>query len=956
MVGRTAEADRVWQAVASAERGDPSFVVIEGEAGIGKTRLAAELVARLGARREPALVLSGHGIAVPSGELPFGLLSELLRDLSHRVGLEQLRALLGSEAYALAGLVPALDVGAVRPGPVDRTAVFGTTVDLLRQLSQDRLVVVWLDDLQWSDEASLDVFEYVGRVVHQGRLLLLTTVRLSNPGDDPFSRRLAELHALPRSHVVRLDRLKDEEVAEQVRHLLASDVRPDAVARICRLSDGVPFLAEELVASGAAAESRLPSSVRRLVLTRLPELSADARDVIDAAVVGEGHVHHRLLLRASGMTPSRFEAAITPCIEAGIVEVSDDGDRYGFRHALMREVLEQAMHPSRRIQWHERWATALSEAFAPIPANQAAILVARHWDAAGADDAAWRSAIAAAHAASQLGAPAQEAELWEQAFRLWPPGVEHMDGVTLGEVAVKKVRAMLFAAQFDDVLRWARSALESGVEDAALELWFRLVEQWSGGLIAAPTATLPTPEEAPEMIERLAAMGTSWPTMDAIDGIWHSFPQLHTDLFDRVDGLLDQMAHELGDDHMIRGIMRHRAMHALETGHADVALRHVHAELEHARLRSPLDLRIAQANLARVLLASGAAARAVEFGSASLATFDAPEAAPFLWTALAMHQGRGLLALGRLDEATTLIDRAIEVAGHDVALRGMVVPLWIKARARSGEDAAAALADLERVSSTQVLTDGVWSWHWTGYADVALASGDISLIERQRPMLTTEVLVPASDWAWEPILNGLRAMITPLAGGPPVTAEIAPSFEAAAVLNRHGDLGLAWSREVAALAARAAGTDDSQAWRDAADAWSHIAYPFDEAICRLRFGECLLREGDRTAATRELALALSIAERQSAVPLIEAILRMRRLGRLNLDQHRDGAGGGVGLTPREVEVLGLVAVGRTNNQIAEELYLSPKTVSVHVSRILTKLGASNRTEAVNLARSVGVIP
>ena len=86
MVGRTVELDRLGRVVAAAQRGEPAFVVIEGEAGIGKTRLASELIARLEAGREPPLVLRGHGVVVPSGELPFGLLSEVLRDLCHQTG------------------------------------------------------------------------------------------------------------------------------------------------------------------------------------------------------------------------------------------------------------------------------------------------------------------------------------------------------------------------------------------------------------------------------------------------------------------------------------------------------------------------------------------------------------------------------------------------------------------------------------------------------------------------------------------------------------------------------------------------------------------------------------------------------------------------------------------------------------------------------------------------------
>ncbi len=453
MVGRDVELDRLLRVVADADHGHPRFVVVEGEAGIGKTRLTSELIARLPHGSDTALVLHGHGMVLPTGELPYGLLSEVVRDLTHRLGVDHVAGLLGSETEALADLVPSL--GAVeRPArPVDRAAVFGATAGLLRRLASDRLVVLWIDDLQWADTASLDVVEYVGRVATDTRLLILATVRVSGTTDDPFSGRLAALHELPRGDVVRLDRLSHQEIAAQVRHLVADESPdPGLVERVCRLSDGIPFLTEELVSSGVATTSGLPSSVRHLVLTRLPDLSVEARDVIDAAVVGEGHVHHRLLQRACGLDVARFSEAIGPSIDAGILEVSPDRQRYRFRHALLQEAVDQAMHPGRRVHWHERWARTLADGATPLSAHEAAILIAQHWSAAGDDPEALRSALDGARAAAQLSAAKQEAELWQRALTLWPAAAVDVHGVTRGELAVRSARALLFSAQFDELL------------------------------------------------------------------------------------------------------------------------------------------------------------------------------------------------------------------------------------------------------------------------------------------------------------------------------------------------------------------------------------------------------------------------------------------------------------------------------------------------------------------------
>ena len=124
MVGRDVELDRLLRVVADADHGQPRFVVIEGEAGIGKTTRG-----RAGRATRPS-VRDGSGpsrarLALPTGELPFGLLSEVVRDLTHRLGTDRVADLLGSEAETLAALVPSLGDVERPSGPVDRAAVFG---------------------------------------------------------------------------------------------------------------------------------------------------------------------------------------------------------------------------------------------------------------------------------------------------------------------------------------------------------------------------------------------------------------------------------------------------------------------------------------------------------------------------------------------------------------------------------------------------------------------------------------------------------------------------------------------------------------------------------------------------------------------------------------------------------------------------------------------------------------
>lgn len=150
---------------------------------------------------------------------------------------------------------------------------------------------------------------------------------------------------------------------------------------------------------------------------------------------------------------------------------------------------------------------------------------------------------------------------------------------------------------------------------------------------------------------------------------------------------------------------------------------------------------------------------------------------------------------------------------------------------------------------------------------------------------------------------------------------------------------------------------------DAAAVWLAVAARFDElgivfpaAYGRFRAGEALLRAGDRTAADGVVQQAAAVARSLGAVPLLALIDQLVARGRLGTERAGDEAGAddGLGLSTREREVLRLVAAGRTNREIAEELFISPKTASVHVSNILAKLGVSGRVEAAAVAHRVGL--
>jgi predicted ATPase len=148
--GRDDELRQLLALADKARSGESISILVHGEAGVGKTRLVSDLGA--GLREQGDLVFAGHGVHLAGGEVPFGVLTESLRDLVRALGVDLVRGALGADAEHLAPLVPALRSGSRRE--TDRARVISATADLLEALAAERLVCWVVEDLQWTDTAT----------------------------------------------------------------------------------------------------------------------------------------------------------------------------------------------------------------------------------------------------------------------------------------------------------------------------------------------------------------------------------------------------------------------------------------------------------------------------------------------------------------------------------------------------------------------------------------------------------------------------------------------------------------------------------------------------------------------------------------------------------------------------------------------------------------------------------
>jgi DNA-binding CsgD family transcriptional regulator len=170
----------------------------------------------------------------------------------------------------------------------------------------------------------------------------------------------------------------------------------------------------------------------------------------------------------------------------------------------------------------------------------------------------------------------------------------------------------------------------------------------------------------------------------------------------------------------------------------------------------------------------------------------------------------------------------------------------------------------------------------------------------------------------------------------------------------------AFARQVAAEQARQRGSGDRATWRSVAEAWQLAHQPYREAYARLREAEAAARAGRREQAARALAACQKLARQLPAPPLLALSEELGRRARLTRPPSTPASSAAAAarfdLTDRELEVLALLTQGDSNRQIARALFISDRTVAVHISRILSKLGVRNRTEAATIGARLGLTP
>ncbi|MFC8820091.1 ATP-binding protein [Streptomyces rochei] len=969
LVGREDELARLTGVLERARAGEARAVLIAGDAGVGKTRTLDEVAGRAAAAG--TTVLTGHCVDLGDVGLPYLPFTEILGVLAAD---ERFAAVLAAHPVAdrLLGAGPQDAEG--RDGATrSRLRLFEDVAALLAELSDVAPLLLVLEDLHWADQSSRDLLRFLlSRGVLQRpaggarghRVALFASYR----ADDlhrrhPLRPLLAELVRLPSVERLELRPLPDGDVARLVRSLRERPLPEATVHRIVERAEGNAFYAEELVAATDAPVHGVPSGLADVLLIRFEQLSETAQQVLRTAAVAGRRVGHELLRDAVGLPEEELESALREALGRQLL-VSDDGDTYSFRHALAREAVYADLLPGERARLHGAFARLLG---GPDRRSDSAAERAHHHRESHDLPQALAASLEAADHAQRIGAPAEELRHLEAALDLWSAvdAAARPDGPDAVTLTLRASAAAAHAGDLHRAVSLTRSALAGLGQDADLELAARVRYTLAGNLLRVDnlSAAFAHSSEAFALIPAEPPSPTwVWAAATHVMAA-RQVGEIETAL--RVGRRALRVAEELGvadarADLLISVIGLEDDNRTTERGRR--RLREAR-ELARRAGNAPVELR-ALFNLAIGCFESGAPADCLDRAAEGLerarrsGLLSSPYAREMRYLRLLVRY-----TLGHWEECLREAAED-EVGGPPAAGAHTVAPVLYVALARG---------DLGAADRARALLDGPFDWMVTLVAgivltDAAALRGDPedavrwarSTVARLTddagtpPAVTVRLAALALSAVADTVV-GLRAAGDEAEAGR-WTQAAAELLEQARRSARRGEddrpqgpEGQAWLARAEAEWERLATGPDPAAWQRAVDGFAH-GDVYERARCRLRLAEALLAADRPQEAAREAGLAHREADRLGAAPLRERLDDLVRRAR-----PADTGDRATQLTAREQEVLRLLARGRSNRQIGEELFITAKTASVHVSNILAKLEAASRTEAVAVAYRQGLI-
>src|SRR5262245_36241785 len=985
-VGREGELSRLQSALAGRVR----LVLVIGDAGIGKTRFVGEGLRR--ATGDGMLTVRG-GCLPLAGKLPLLPIADALAELSQLDdGGPFEAALTAAPAYVrseLARLMPRLaQGGSVAVESVERwryERLFAAVAELLDGVARRSPLGVLVEDVHWADAATLDLLTYLVRPGRAGSVSLLVTCRSDEmPLDVAVADWLTHVRRDAGVEELRLGPLSRPDVVEQIGGLVGAPPPAELVEQIYVRAEGHPFFTEQLVAAAVTDSEQLaqpvalPARLAELLVARTARCGDDARAVLSSLAVAGRPLSERMLVEVTGRDPDTVRGAVRELTAARLLAAATHRGNQP-RHALLAEAVAAELVQGERVSLHERVARALEAAGGEALAAEAA----GHWAEAGRPCEELAARLAAARAAERVFAYVDAADHWCRAIELSDaePDADLGDGIDLPRIYMWAVDALETSGErararvvADEAFRRFADHPESTIAAAihrragflraldspaaglpmmaeALRLfegtppsaehawaWFWYANESRHGN-AQPAAVRAALIRGLEVAEAVGAAAVTARIVNVLS--WQAYVRGDVEDGARLFVRSRDVAEASGDAQLVVYIAMSESDDLLIMGKLEAATRVGLRGFEDARrggVQSGDSANMSLGNALDGLLGRGRTAEAA-------ALVDPLTRGPVDRTYWVLHKVRAEIDLlrGEVDAAAQRLQKIETAASEstsslDLALglgqRVAEVAVWAGRPGRAVEEVDRLL---ERLAGT----------HWVIFCGSLLAVGMracADLAERARSLRDDDAVRVALAAADDLASWVKREQDAPFTEHP---------FVASIPAER-----ATWEAE----RGRASGASDPTAWAIAAERWYALDYRHRAGYARWRQAEALLAvpHGDRAAAASALSTAAGLAVEH--VPLTTAIQDLARRARIDLttpaepvQQEELAPAGAFGLTGRELDVLRLLGQGQTNPEIAAALFISPRTVGVHVSSILRKLDATSRVQAATVAERAGLL-
>jgi DNA-binding NarL/FixJ family response regulator len=824
-----------------------------------------------------------------------------------------------------------------------------------------------IDDLQYVDNATLRFLPYLLAGLGPDRVLLVAALRVEDlPPGHRVVRMLADLRRQPSVTVRELTPLTREQTDAVVAGIVGGPSPPERADLLWQRSRGNPFLVTALARAERDGVEGLPAELRDIALAHVAALPADARTVVQAVVVCGTPVPYTLLREVTGLDEERAAAAVTVACRERVLDDGPDG--YCVHVGLYAEVIEAGLAPPDRVRLHERFARVLEASGAAAEQGR----LARHWLAAERPRDAWRCAVRAAERARDL-------HRYGEVHAYWAMAVSVVERIDDPEVSTVERRRMHVDA--------AEAAHLSGDHEAALRILDvlgstlpRPLPSWWHLMRARVLTRSERPREALAEYEYARRGADDCPPEERAKATAH-LADLMVQLghYTAAQQAARRALEVVGDR---RGGARTRALTALGVSQAyidDPAAGRATLEEALVDAEKATDVILVRQRLAELLTGPlNELDRGIEVARAGADLAERSGLGRTHGARLSAVAAAGLFRAGRWAEAAGVIEAALEYtpSGADAVelLLGRATVALARGEPHRVErdlDAVEALTagggSVRHVLPLFTLRAGLALWRGRpGEAADAVHTG-LSRWERQ-----TEDLEMRAVLVW----HGLRAAAeAAVRQGRPTDPDgrLDSLLEAVRELTTDSRAAAAPVREAVdgylalcdAELSRVTGRHGVKRWDRVIALWQRRRHPYPEAYARLRLAEARFIAGParNPEAVGSLREAYRMAVDLGAEPLVAAVRAVAARVRVDLDPPAPGAaaprrrrpadaGPLAALTGRETQVLALAAEGHSNAEIAARLFISPKTVGVHLSNVFHKLGVTNRHQAGNIYREV----